>query len=264
MFNIVSRIIKKYLKFIFKTNLYTEEDFGLNFYKNMNETAFYYRCANDPIFFFENCINSDIKINEQVKLFIDSFINKQTLVVYNQRAIGMTTGYLILTTWLLTFYPSYNILIIFPTNIHIHNFKTRLLNLLDSVTHKKMKHGYIYFKLKNTIEIPDNLSQCKLTTLNSNEEFYGINTLNTIFVDNAEMNPKIENLFKLFVVNELLEYCKSNNSTTDTPYTPNGFVISSSFGNFSHKNSVDYAHYIFDNYKRFGFEDYLTLKISDK
>jgi hypothetical protein len=254
MFKIVFKIMKKYFSFIFKMDLYTNEDFEINFQKE--ETSFYQRCKSDPIFFFENCVSSDIVINEYVKRFVDSFINKKSLVVYNNRSIGVTTGYLILTLWLLTFYPSYNITIILPTNIHVHNFRNRLLNLFESVNIFKQK--YTFFKENNIIEISDNLSKCKLiTNLKRN---YDAQPVNTVFIDNAEMIPDAEEMFRSFFINELLSYCKD--SEMEIPYSPCGLVVSSSFSGYTDKKSFEFIRNLFDNYKLYGFEESLKLTVN--
>lgn len=256
MFKIVFNIMKKYLTFIFKNELYTDEDFDINFQKE--ETSFYQCCKNDPIFFFEHCVSSDIVINEYVKRFVDSFINKKTLVVHNNRSIGVTTGYLILTLWLLTFYPSYNITIILPTNIHIYNFRNRLLNLFDSVHTFKSK--YTFFKENNIIEISDNLSKCKLITNLRNE--YDSAPVNTVFVDNAEMIPNVEEIFKSFFINELLSYCNDKDSEIETPYSPCGLVISTSFSGYTNKSSFEFIRNLFDNHKKYGFEESIKLIVN--
>ena len=261
MFNLVFKIMKKYLNFILKLDLYTNEKFDENS-KSIDVVRFYNQCKLDPIFFFENCIDSDIKINDSIKRFIDSFINKKTLVIYNQRAIGLTTGYLILTTWLLTFYPAYRMAIILPSNIHIHNFKNRLFKFLESVKYSHMKQNFIFYNGENVIKITENLSECKLITNPSH--LYGEQPVNSIFVDNAEMFSHTEDLFKSFYMNELLEYCNEKDCNKDQQYSPHGVVISSSFGNHSNMKNIDFLNVMFDNHKKYGFEEYLALKMSDK
>lgn len=269
MFKLAFKIMKKYLNFIFKLDLYTDENFYIKESNlsnlsshNIENEIIYNRCKRDPIYFFENCVDSNIKINDCIKQFIDSFINKKTLVVHNQRAIGLTTGYLILTTWLLTFYPCYKMAIILPSNIHVHNFKISLFKFLESIKYKNMKQSFTYYNGENVIKITENLSECKLIT-NLNH-LYGEMPVNTIFVDNAEMFNHTEELFKSFYMNELLEYCNEKDFNKEHPYIPHGVVLSSSFGNRSNIKNIDFLNFIFDNHKKYGFEEYLTLKMSDK
>lgn len=217
------KLIKKYIDFIFKTDLKNHDKDYRNY---CNDIDLYERCSRDPIMFMKKYFQDNMLINISLLdmdhlqlLVLDSFVNKQKIIVKAKNYNTMTQVQIILTAWLMIFYPETKIGVIVPNQILAKKYISDLQNAFNYI--KREYYGDAFFEVTAQSITLTNNSHCNVKSsrdIDLNGLFRGI-TLDCIFYNDVNRLQCVEEIYDLFKTQYNPEYVfMFNTDSKEMPY----------------------------------------------
>lgn len=190
------KIIKNFFDVLFNFNFYTK-DYETN--SNFNET-YAERLKLDPLFFVSEKFKN-IKFTENQKLIVDSFINKNKVLINTYNYSHITQIQKLLIIWFLKYNPNIKILVLFPNDNLLKDFifeikillKTLDIDFYPQYTTNSINLNKITLSTFNNSKLFLKTTKHKLTSIVSEPEF------DVIFMNQCLRSKNIVDVFNCLI-----------------------------------------------------------------
>lgn len=204
------KLLKKYINFILKNDL---KDSSKNYNTYNKDIELYELCSRDPIEFMNKYFQDNMLIKLSLLdmttkqlIALDSFVNKKKIIVKSKDDVSMFKVQIILTAWLMIFYPNTKIGVIVPNQELAKKYIRDLRNAFDYI--KSSCYDSKFFEVTAQSVTLTNNSHCVVRSsrdIDINGLFRGI-TLDCIFYSDVTHLQCMSEIYDLFLTQYNPEY----------------------------------------------------------